>query len=452
MDPAAIAASESAVAAKAPTAMKAMKAMKAIKATKTIKTVKKAMKERKSKVKYVMNPELDKKPMKTMKGSPKVSPKMKKIKGSGKVSTKVSPQESLKELKEFLAEEKLDSGTGGSSGSGGAGGSIVKTKIAKKEVGKKIVGKKSLVKRRPAAATDSDDKEVGSDDHTRDRMKHYYFMDALQTDTLEPELREMWDKVKGNRKKETALINGVMSKENGKFKPDKNSPAYKELHSKITQSFWRDEQKGIPRALAVVKFKTAAALDEAVASGDVKETEDGGQQFYSWRSITVGKSGQTVSNFTIAKHGGISEASYAELAEKLQKVGWSFQFTSKQQKLSEEGRELPKEATGKMSAAQVALQKVSKQAVTLLTMMKEPSYFKNVFVAQAKEKLSEYLVQIRSLENALASLLVMGKDSDGKTATCDGVLNVLAQTAELLENTFSHIKMCSGVLRGSKTD
>ena len=75
---------------------------------KTMKTVKKAMKERKSKVKYVMNPELDKKPMKTMKGSPKVSPKMKKIKGSGKVSTKVSPKESLKELKEFLADEKMD--------------------------------------------------------------------------------------------------------------------------------------------------------------------------------------------------------------------------------------------------------------------------------------------------------------------------------------------------------
>ena len=56
----------------------------------------------------MINPALITKPMKTMKGSPKVSPKMKKIKGSGKVSTKVSPKESLKELKEFLADEKMD--------------------------------------------------------------------------------------------------------------------------------------------------------------------------------------------------------------------------------------------------------------------------------------------------------------------------------------------------------
>ena len=46
----------------------------------------------------------------------------------------------------------------------------------------------------------------------------------------------------------------------------------------------------------------------------------------------------------------------------------------------------------------------------------------------------------------------MGKDSEGKPATCEGVLKVLGKAAGVLETTFAHIKLCNGLLRGSKDD
>ena len=127
--------------------------------------------------------------------------------------------------------------------------------------------------KKPAAATSKSkaaliDLEDDSQSETRDRMKNYYFQEQLKNDTLDPELRGLWDKVRGNRKKETMLVNGVMVKvANGKFKPDKDSPQFQEFHSKITKNFWKDEHKGIPESLAIVKFKGLKFLMEALARG-----------------------------------------------------------------------------------------------------------------------------------------------------------------------------------------
>ena len=309
---------------------------------------------------------------------------------------------------------------------------------------------KAVVRRRPAAATDVVVVE-GFGDERRDRMKNYYFMDSLNNTTIDPELKEMWEKVKGNRKKETMLINGVMTKQlNGKFKADKNSPGYKELHAMISSTYWRDEEKGIPRSLAIIKFKGAENLDRAVASGDVRGAEDQGQVFYSWRNIVVGTAGRSEHTAQLQKTGQIDDNSYERLAGMLTKVGWSFKFTKRQQELTVLGKELPAEAVEKMNSASVALGKVSKQAVTMLQNMKGPQYFQNTYVQQAKEKLSEFLVQIRQSENILEGLLVVGKDSDGKPATCEGVLKVLGKSAQVLENSMEHLKLVAGLLKGSK--
>ena len=45
---------------------------------------------------------------------------------------------------------------------------------------------------------------------------------------------------------------------------------------------------------------------------------------------------------------------------------------------------------------------------------------------------------------------MLGKNKEGTTATCNEVLAALGEAAKLLEETFSHLKLCSGLLRGSK--
>ena len=202
--------------------------------------------------------------------------------------------------------------------------------------------------KKPAAATSKSkaaliDLEDDSQSETRDRMKNYYFQEQLKNDTLDPELRDLWDKVRGNRKNETMLVNGIMVKvANGKFKPDKDSPQFQEFHSKITKNFWKDEHKGIPESLAIVKFKGLKFLMEALARGDVKETIDQGQKFYSWRTITIGKAGSSSTSRTVSKKGAIDEQSDQRLSGLLSKVGWSFNFSSKHFLNTEEGKPLPK--------------------------------------------------------------------------------------------------------------
>jgi len=397
------------------------------------------------------------KPMKVMKAATalKAMKAMKAMK-SGKMSkiARPSTKASVMELREFLADDGFGAKSGGEEeGPRGSKDPKKVAKTVKKAVKKAVLRRPAAAVKRPTSCTTLAVADEGQPEERRDRMKNYYFMDSLKSDTLDPELKEMWEKVKGNRKKETMLINNVMRQQvNGKFKPDKSSPGYQELRTLISTSYWRDEQKGIPRSLAVAKFKSEAALDNAVAAGEVVESEDGGQRFYSWRSIVVGRAGQRETKAEIKTSGVMDKLAYDKMSKMLDQVGWNFKFTQKQQQASLKDRELPKEAVDKMTAAQLALQKVSKQAVGTLQSMKDPAYHKNEFVKQAKDKLSEYLGQLRTTENTLESCVVMGKNPDGIDITCEGVLKLLAQAAGVLESSFAHIKICNGLLRGSKVD
>jgi hypothetical protein len=374
---------------------------------------------------------------------------MKKSKHKG--ATKVlSAGATADSLKSFLArepgEDKADAGAAGSKEAGSKDGkkkSLVSKQSKKKSV---VIKKKSLViKKKPAAAMK---KPAAVIDEARDRMKDYYFKEALRTNTLDGELHDLWQKIKGSRKKETALINGVMSKtSSGKFQPDKNSPQYQEVYSKITANFWKDEEKAIPESLAIIKFKTRDALMEAVHKGDVKETEDDGKRYYSWRVISIGKQGKSQTNINVNKAGKIDSLTYDKLSTMLENLKWNFSFTTSQQKESV-GTDLPKEALEKVEMARGALAKVSKQAVACLGQMK--AIRDNDLVKQGQGTMSEYLVKIRAAENNLEAVIVLGTGEDGKSATCSGVLRTLGSTAKLLEDTFAHVKACGGLLRGTK--
>jgi hypothetical protein len=376
--------------------------------------------------------------VKAKKDAAKQPMKKSKQKGATKVLSAGATADSLKSfIASEAGEDKADAGAAGSKdGTATSGASLSKQSKTKASL---VIKKKGSMKK-PAAAMK---KPAAVSEEARDRMKDYYFKEALRTNTLDGELHDLWQKIKGSRKKETALINGVMSK----FQPDKNSPQYQEVYSKITANFWKDEEKAIPESLAIIKFKTRDALMEAVHKGDVKETEDEGKKYYSWRVISIGKQGKSQTNINVNKAGKIDSLTYDKLSTMLENLKWNFSFTTSQQKESV-GTDLPKEALEKVEMARGALAKVSKQAVACLGQMK--AIRDNDLVKQGQGTMSEYLVKIRAAENNLEAVIVLGTGEDGKSATCSGVLRTLGSTAKLLEDTFAHVKACGGLLRGTK--
>ena len=129
------------------------------------------------------------------------------------------------------------------------------------------------------------------------------------------------------------------------------------MTTKTEANYWSDESTGVPRGLAENQWGGAAKLLEAVRDGDVKETQDNGQKFYSWRQITVGKSGKVEGSQQIRKSGAIEDSSYARLYDLIGKVGWSFTYTKAEQVASEGDKGLPKDALQKVEVAQAALGK-----------------------------------------------------------------------------------------------
>jgi len=421
--------------------------MKAMKATKAMKTTKKA----------------------AASATKKTAVAAKKKKGSTKA--KASTADTLTTIKDFLSSAAGEAEAAAEPNEDGDEKGVeeeARAPARKASKAMKKMGKMSLaVKKKPAAATSSSSKgskpkgvkksKVKSkalvvaavDDVTRDRMKNYYFQEQIKNETLDPELRDLWDKVRGNRKKETMLINGCMVKaNNGKFKVDKDSPKFQEVSSRISQTYWKDEHKGIPESLAIVKFKGEQQLRQAIERGDVKETVDGGQKFYSWRTIMIGRGGSSKTTHSVAKQGGIDDATYKKLSAMLSKVGWSFNFTKIENEATQRGLPLPKDAEAKLELARTALEKLSKTAVSTFSKMKE--FPKNDLVQQASGVLSQQLKQIRATQNELESLAVLGKNTDGSPPTCSSVMTTLAGGAKLLEETFAHLKACGGLLRSSK--
>jgi len=404
-------------------ATKAMKApklafSKTTKATKAMKAPKLAFSKKKEKAM-----------MKSFQKSIKAPKK------STKKKTKATAIDTVESLKDFLA--------GTTSTPGSASGSGESTK-QQKTTGKTTKKSAALVRKRPSAAM-----EETVPEGTRDRMKAYYFKEALKHDTLEPELRQLWDRVKGDRRRETMVINGVMAKtSSGKFKASKDSPQFQEISSKVNMNFWRDENKGIPESLAIVKFKGEENLKRAIARGDVQETVDSGQKFYSWRTIVTGKGGRSETSHNISKKGLIDDATYNKLSGLLSQIGWQFNYTSKQQQATLEGEPLPAEALQKLEMAQTALAKVSKTSIATMQSLKPLQ--QTELVKQAHSKLSENLKRIRVAENTLEGMAIMGVSPEGKQVTCQEVLLALGDAAKLLEESFSHVKVCGGLLRGSK--
>ncbi len=116
--------------------------------------------------------------------------------------------------------------------------------------------------------------------------------------------------------------------------------------------------------------------------------------------------------------------------------------------LGERGGGLAQDAITQTVVAQSATQKVSKQAITMLTDIKP--HIGDELISTTHKKLGDYFVQVRTTESQLENMTVLGTDHEGKVATCEVVIKVLVSAATLLEQAFHHLKACAGLMRGFK--
>ena len=187
--------------------------------------------------------------------------------------------------------------------------------------------------KRPGAAIEEDDGADGAS--TRDRMKGYYFHQSLKNGSLDGEVKAAWEKAKGNRAKETEVINGVMVKSaNGrKYIVDKNAPGFKEVQHRWQRAWSSEEATAMPKALMIAKLGSAEALEDALSSGDVKAVDGvGGKTFYSFVTLKVGNSTGREKKQIIERGMVLDDESYKALEDHIAGLSWSFAYSANEQK------------------------------------------------------------------------------------------------------------------------
>ena len=139
----------------------------------------------------------------------------------------------------------------------------------------------------------------------------------------------------GGRATQTRIVNGALKKTpNGRYDIDWSSPIFQEAKEKYEKKYFRDEQKGLPKTLAVAACGGKQAFEEALANGELKQFDQDGVQYFAWRQMKCGRErGITTFKTTMSKH-NISSEAYDKIGEVLDSLSWNFNFTQAQLKAS----------------------------------------------------------------------------------------------------------------------
>ncbi len=155
------------------------------------------------------------------------------------------------------------------------------------------VMKRPAGQNRPAGAKEEPEAEDQEVSERRDRMKDYYFQEARKNGKLDAEVREAWEKARGNRKQETAVVNSVMVKQKGsatKFVPDPHAPAFREVLIQFSRTWYRETQKALPKSIMTAKLGGPRMFEEALENGEIKEVAGkDGMRFYAYTSMSIAK-------------------------------------------------------------------------------------------------------------------------------------------------------------------
>lgn len=156
-------------------------------------------------------------------------------------------------------------------------------------------------------------------------------------ETMPQSVQEVFATAKneGNRKLCTKIVNESMKPGPGGkgFVVDEGAPIFAEVRSKWEKRFASSTDIGVPRSIAAGKCGGEGALDQAIARGEVQETEgEDGRLYYSWREIRVGKETGVATRREVSETKRISDHTHKEICQLLDGLGWSFKYTPKEQK------------------------------------------------------------------------------------------------------------------------
>ena len=122
----------------------------------------------------------------------------------------------------------------------------------------------------------------------RDEKKAYFF--RKQMAKLPAEVVALFDSKTVSRADKTKLVNGVVKRdENGKFSMDLEAPVLSMLQSHYTDISGSHKAKGYPKSLMVAKLGGDLAFTKALEKGEIRETEQDGNTFYFFNTITIEK-------------------------------------------------------------------------------------------------------------------------------------------------------------------
>eukprot|EP00435_Cladocopium_sp_Y103_P021698 s2334_g5.t1 len=107
---------------------------------------------------------------------------------------------------------------------------------------------------------------------------------------LPAEVVALFESSKVSRADKTKLANSVVTRDaDGKFELNLEAPVLSMLQAHYTDISGSHKAKGYPKSLIVAKCGGELAFSKALEAGEIRETEQDGQTFYFFNTITIEK-------------------------------------------------------------------------------------------------------------------------------------------------------------------
>ena len=158
-----------------------------------------------------------------------------------------------------------------------------------------------------------------------------------QFDELPESAKQLFEEARktGNRKEQTRIVNSIMRKRGKQYEIDLAAPIFTELRDKFERRWAGERDKGVVKAVAIVKCGGAAQLQQAIDEGDVMvmKNEDDNRTYYVFRDVETGRQTGTTSNKQLSTKSVVSHDSAKKLVDMLDSLRWNFVYTAKEQKV-----------------------------------------------------------------------------------------------------------------------
>ena len=121
---------------------------------------------------------------------------------------------------------------------------------------------------------------------------------------------------------------------NGKYEMNLAEPLFEEHKTMYSRKYGKDEQKALPKSVMKGLYfqNSEADFAQALDCGDLKVTMDGGNTFYAFRQLKVGKEKGTEHVQGVASKKKLDPNEYKVISDTLDGLNWSFEMTAKEER------------------------------------------------------------------------------------------------------------------------